>query len=226
MKTGVSVAEVAPAGDRLQVRFTHDGRELTIDADRIINGAGRIANTDGLDLDVAGVEHDGNAIKVDKHLRSVSNSGVWVAGDALVTSPQLSPVATYEGRTVGQNIVSGAGNETDFSVLPSCVYTVPALATVGLSEADAQAKGLNYRVSTHDMTGWFSAKFYAETVAWVKVLVDSDSDLILGAHMVGHSGEELIHLFAMAMRFGITASKFKDAHFAFPTFSSDTKSMI
>jgi len=76
------------------------------------------------------------------------------------------------------------------------------------------------------MTGWFSGKSYAESVAWAKVLVNEDDDRIVGAHMVGHQGEELIHLFALAMRHGIPASKLKEDLFAFPTFSSDVKNLM
>lgn len=226
IKTDVSVSKVEKNGEKLQIQFTHEGAPHVIEADRIVNGAGRIANTEGLQLEAAEVEHDGIAIKVDSHMRSISNPRIWVAGDALVSSPQLSPVATYEGRTVGHSIVEGIAAGADISVLPSCVYTVPALATVGLTEADARTKGLNYDAMTHDMTGWFSARFYAETVAWAKILVDKESGLILGAHMVGHNAEELIHIFAMAMRFQITSEQLKASQFAFPTFSSDVKSMV
>ena len=144
----------------------------------------------------------------------------------MVTSPQLSPIATYEGKIVGQNIVNGAKSKPDYSVIPSSVYTVPALSTVGLSEEDARKKGLKVKVSTSDMSGWFSAKSYAETVAWAKVLVDEKEDRIIGAHMVGHKAEELIHLFAMAMRHGIKASAIKEDMYAFPTFSSDIKNLL
>ncbi len=103
---------------------------------------------------------------------------------------------------------------------------VPALSTVGLTEEDARDKGLEVRVKTSDMSDWFSGKSYAETVAWAKVLVDETKDQIVGAHMVGHQAEEFIHLFAMAMRHGISASKLKEDMFAFPTFSSDIKNLI
>ena len=76
------------------------------------------------------------------------------------------------------------------------------------------------------MTDWFSGKSYAETTAWAKVLVDNDEDRIVGAHIVGHQSEDIIHLFAMAMRHGISASKLKDDIFAFPTFSSDVKNLF
>lgn len=76
------------------------------------------------------------------------------------------------------------------------------------------------------MLGWFSAKTYAETVAWSKVIVDRSTDLVVGAHIVGHSGQELINIFGLAMRFGITASQIRDNVYAYPTFSSDLKHML
>ena len=226
VKTSVTVKSIARANGRLVVAYEHDGQGLSIEADRVINGAGRVANVDNLDLDAAGVRHDGLRVETDPYLRSASNPAVWVTGDALATSPQLSPLATYEGRIVGRNIVDGPTVMPDYAVIPSVVHTVPALATVGLTEQAALEKGLNVKVSSNDMTGWFSAKSYAESVAWAKVLVDQDSDRIVGAHMVGHKAEELIHLFAMAIRHGITASAIKDDMFAFPTFSSDVKNLF
>jgi glutathione reductase (NADPH) len=226
IRTDVRVTGIERADGRLRVIFEHDGAEHSITADRIVNGAGRIANVGGLDLAAGGVEHDGIRIAVDEHLRSVSNPAVWVAGDALVGPAQLSPLATYEGRIVGQNIVEGAVHKPDYSVVPSGVFTVPALSSVGLTEAQAAEQGLDVAVTVNDMTGWFSGKTYAESVAWVKTLVETATGRIVGAHMVGHHGEDLIHLFAKAMKHGITAAQIKDQLFAFPTFSADMKSML
>ena len=225
-RTGVTVEAVEKVGDRLQVHFVHDGKRQWIEADRVVNGSGRIANVADLDLDAGDIAHDGVRIEVDAFLRSVSNPSVWVAGDALVHSAQLSPVATYEGRIVGRNIVEGASHRPDYSVLPSAVYTVPALASVGMTEAEADAEGLEVDVITSDMSQWFSARFYAESVAWSKVLVEKDSRRIVGAHLVGHHGDDLIHLFALAMRHGISADVLGDGIYAFPTFAADIPSQL
>jgi glutathione reductase (NADPH) len=226
IKTGVKVREIARAGEQFRVTYEHDGREAAAQADRVVNGAGRVANVDTLDLAAAGVRHDGVRIEVDPYLRSVSNPSVWVCGDALVLSAQLSPLATYEGEIVGRNIVHGPKEKPDYAPVPSCVYTVPALATVGLTEEKAKAKGLKFSASVNDMRDWFSGRTYAESVAWAKVLVEEGGGRILGAHMVGHSGEELVHLFALAMKHGITAKQLKQSVFAFPTFSADVKSLV
>jgi glutathione reductase (NADPH) len=222
IKTEVKVGRIDKRGDRFRIAFEHGGRQRDIEADRIVNGAGRIANVDTLDLDAARIRHRDGRIETDAYLRSVSNPAVHVCGDVL-SSPQLSPVATYEGRIVGRNIVEGPVAKPDYDSIPSCVYTVPALASVGLTEARARELGHKIKVHTNDMIDWLSSKTYNEPVAWAKVIVDEATDCILGAHIVGHAGEELIHLFAFAMRFGITARQITDTVYAFPTFSADTK---
>jgi glutathione reductase (NADPH) len=103
---------------------------------------------------------------------------------------------------------------------------VPALATVGLTEAAAKDKGIKVEVRISDMSDWLSTRTYTETVAWAKILIEPASDRIVGAHMVGHAGEELINFFALGMKHGITASQVRDMVFAFPTFAADIGSMV
>ena len=88
----------------------------------------------------------------------------------------------------------------DYDSIPSCLFTVPGLAMIGVTEAEAKAAGLDVRIEVNDMRDWLSGKTWGETSAFAKVIVDRDTDLIRGAHIVGHGGEELIHLFALAMR--------------------------
>ncbi|WP_169543943.1 dihydrolipoyl dehydrogenase family protein [Sneathiella aquimaris] len=226
IKTGVSVTEIKKNEDKLSVVYKHEGEKLTLSANQVVNGAGRIANVDTLDLEAANIAHDQIAIKTDSFLRSTTNPSIWVCGDCLVTSPQLSPIATYEGKVVGNNIVYGPTQTPDYEIIPTSVYTIPAVSSVGLTEKDAVEDGLDVKINTHDMTDWFSSKSYAETVAWAKVIVEAKSDRILGAHLVGHKGEELIHLFSFAIRHGITATQMKEEMFAYPTFSSDIKNLL
>lgn len=226
IRTGVKVQKIERDGDGYRVSFEDQGKPESVRAQCVVNGAGRVADVDRLDLAAGQVDHKDGRIAVDGYLRSQSNPAVHVCGDALWNSPQLSPVATYEGNLVGRNIVDGAQYRPDYGTIPSCVFTVPALASVGLTEAQAKEQGRKFKVQTNDMLSWFSARTYGETVAWAKVLVEEVSDQVLGAHLVGHSGEELIHLFALAMRHRISASQLKEGVFAFPTFSSDIKNLV
>jgi len=226
VRTAISVKRIEPADGRLRVVFTHGGEERSIEADRVVNGAGRVANIDALDLATGHIEHANGRVALDNHLRSTSNPLVYVCGDAVPTSPQLSPIATYEGDMVGRNIVEGPTYSPNYASMATSVYTVPPLATVGLTEAVARQKYFAVDVHTNDMQDWFSAKTYAETVAWSKIVVDRTTDRILGAHFVGHAGQELVNLFGLAMRFGLTAGQIRDNVYSYPTFSSDIKHML
>jgi glutathione reductase (NADPH) len=226
VKTNVSVKRIEPGNGRLRVIFVHDGREQALEADRVVNGAGRVANVDTLDLQAGNVTHANGRVAVDAHLRSTSNPLVHVCGDAVPISPQLSPIATYEGDIVGRNIVEGPKYRPDYESMATSVYTVPELAAVGLTEGAARQKGLAIDVHVNDMLGWFSARTYAETVAWSKVIVEKATDRILGAHFVGHAGQELVNIFGLAMRFGITATQIRENVFAYPTFAADIKHML
>ena len=114
----------------------------------------------------------------------------------------------------------------DYSGLPTAVFTVPALSSVGLTEQAARDQGRKIKVRTNDMLGWFSARTFAETVAWSKVIIDEADDQILGAHFVGHSGEELINVFGLAIAHKLTATQIRDKIYAYPTFSSDIKNLL
>jgi glutathione reductase (NADPH) len=226
INTGVSIERIETHGARFRVIFTHEGSEKAAEADWVVNGAGRIADVESLGLAAGRIDHDNGRIAIDSYLRSTTNARVYVCGDVVPTSPQLSPVATYEGDLVGRNIVDGAKHVPEYASIATAVYTVPALAAVGLTEAAVKAKGLAVDIHVNDMRDWFSARTYAETAAWSKIIVDRDSDHILGAHFVGHAGHELINVFSLAMKFGIRARELREHIYAYPTFASDIKHML
>jgi glutathione reductase (NADPH) len=226
IETGVRIGRIDRVQNRLQVTFTDDHGEKSVDADWVVNGAGRVANVDQLDLAAAAVHHAEGRIEVDAFLRSVSNPRVYVCGDVVPNSPQLSPIATYEGTVVGRNIVEGPVHQADYASVPNSVYTVPALASLGLTEKAARERGRRVTVHKTDMVEWLSARTYAEPAAWAKIIVDNSTDEIIGAHLVGHSGEELINVFALAMAHGITAGQIKEKIYAYPTFTSDIKNLL
>lgn len=224
--TDVKVIEIKPSGSEFTVVYEKDGDRHEVTAAVVANGTGRVADVEGLDLDKGEIAHDGGRIQVTAHLGSVSNPHIYVAGDALWSTAQLSPVATYEGRIVGANLIDEDSAVPDYAAIPSAVYTVPALASVGMTEEEAGKDGLKFTARTNDMTSWRSARTYAETASFAKVLVEDDSGRILGAHMVGHGAEEVIHLFALAMKHGITASDMSSFVYAYPTFSADVKFLL
>ena len=191
----------------------------------VANGAGRVADIDELSLDAAAVEQAQTGIIVDEYPRSVSNPDVFVTGDVLAT-PQLSAVATYEGIIVAHNLTQEQLESPDYSSIPSSVFTLPTLASVGLTEAAATDKGLQFETHINDLRDSRSAKTFAENAAFAKVLVDNSNNNIVGAHLLGHGTQENIHIFAFAMKYGVTAKELAQTVYAYPTFASDIKFMV
>jgi glutathione reductase (NADPH) len=203
----------------LAVEFEADGRAQSLRADFVLNAAGRVAAITDLALENAEVETDRRGVIVNEFLRSQSNPQVFAAGDAR-GRVQLSPVASYEGRIVARNFLENDAERVRHDWIPRAVYTVPPLASVGLTESDARKRGFDIRVTTNDMTGWKVYQIAGEQVAHSKIITEAQSGSILGAHLYGQSAGEIINIFGMAMKFGILADDLKNFVYAYPTLSS------
>ena len=110
--------------------------------------------------------------------------------------------------------------------VPTIAFTIPPIASVGLGEESARERGLKFRMQHQNASDWYTARRVAETVYGFKVLVEEQTDHILGAHLVGPNVDEVINLFALAIRRRLTASDLKDAIFAYPTGASDIGYML
>lgn len=198
-----------------------------VDVDLVFHGAGRVPDLDGLDLDSAGVRVTRHGVEVNEFLQSVSNPKVYSAGDCAATKgPALTPVAGYEGRVVAANLLEGHHTTANYEAIPSVVFTVPPLASVGLLEDDARAQGLRLSVRHQDTAGWYSSRRLGERASEFKVIIEDETGRILGAHLLGPHADETINLFALAMRAGLSADAFKTMMMAYPTNGSDTAYMV
>jgi glutathione reductase (NADPH) len=216
------VTSIEKTDGRVVVQADTNGRKRTLESDLLVHGAGRVPAIDDLALDAAGVEWDARrGVTVNQYLQSVSNPAVYAAGDAAASGPPLTPVAGYEGRIVAANLLNGNHATADYTAVPSVVFTVPPLASVGLQESAARAQGRRFSVKHGDASGWYSSRRIGETCAGYKVLVEEGTGHVLGAHLLGPHAEETINLFAVAMRWGKTAADLKDVLFAYPTHASD-----
>lgn len=214
---------------RYVVRGMAGGREVTVSADLVVHGAGRVPNTGGLDLDAAEVATEPNGgVRVTEYLQSPTNPGVYAAGDAASSrgSMPLTPVAAYEGGIVASNLLSGNSRTPDYRGIPSVVFTVPPLARVGVTEAEARNAGYDVKVEAGDASSWYSARRVAEPLAAFKSIVDKKTDRILGMHLLGPHAEEVINLFALAIRHDLTATALRHQIYAYPTVSSDVPYML
>jgi glutathione reductase (NADPH) len=220
--------------------------EHIIEANIVVHGAGRVPDVETLDLEAAGIEYDKKkGIKVNGYLQSVSNPAIYAAGDVVVGGggPQLTPVAIYDGKIVASNLLKGNHIKPYYTGVPSVVFTIPPLASVGLQESVAKEQGLRFKTHFEKNTsGWYTSRRIGERYSGFKVLVeqrqgittttnsDDDSESndgrILGAHLLGTHAEEAINIFALAIRLGLNTTDIKDAIFSYPTKCSDVGNML
>lgn len=221
-----AVEGIENTGTGLLVHASHPSAKRSFAAEMVVHGAGRAPDIDDLDLAAAGVDRGASGIRVNDYLQSVSNPAVYAAGDAIAAGPPLTPVAAHDGRVVAENLLNGNRRTPNYTAVPSVVFTIPPLATVGLPEEAARQRNLRFRVHSEDTTGWYSSRRVAEACSGFKVLIEEESGRILGAHLLGSHAEELINVFALAIRTGCHVSELRETMFAYPTHASDVSYML
>jgi glutathione reductase (NADPH) len=194
--------------------------------DLVVHAAGREPDLEALDLSAGRVETENGRVKLNEFLQSVSNPKVYAAGDAARRGPPLTPVSGHDGDIVARNVLDGNQHRPDYRGVPSVAFTIPPIARVGLSEAEARAKGAKFRKYSEKVPDWYTAVRLNERVYGFKTLVEEGTDRILGAHLVGPHADEVINLFGFAIRHGLTADNLKDPMFAYPTGASDIGYML
>ncbi len=225
LQTALKSIEKNAGGYVLDVETNGNVESLT--ADLVVHGAGRIAAVDRLDLAAAGVGATDAGISVTRSLQSISNPAVYAASDAADTEgAPLTPVAVFEGKIAASNMLKGGRKEPDYRGVPSVVFTIPELARVGMLETEARETGRNVRVQFTDTSDWYSNMRVGETCAATKIIIDQDSDEILGAHLLGPEYAELINFFGLAIKLGLKGRDLKAMTSAYPTVGSDLGSMF
>jgi len=187
VQLGSEAIGIEKSADALTVRSSTSGEQRTFEADLVVHAAGREPEIDDLKLDAAGVEWDKRGVKVNGFLQSVSNPAVYAAGDAAASGGlPLTPVAAYEGMMVAANLLKGNHQEPNYLGIPTVVFTIPSLASVGLSESKAREQGLKFQVKKEMTDDWYQSRRVAEASSGYKVLVEEETDHILGAHLLGN----------------------------------------
>jgi glutathione reductase (NADPH) len=229
LRTGTTVTGVERTGDGFQVHTEGPDGTGVVAADLVVHAAGRAPNLDALDLDRGNVQRaPRRGIAVNGYLQSVSNPRVYATGDAALPpgSLPLTPVAAHEGAVVASNLLHGNAKRPDYAGVPSVVFTLPPLASVGLTEADARDQGIEVTVRLEDTGNWYANRRVREPAGMSKTLVDPATDRLLGAHLLGPHAGEVINLFALAVRHGLTATDLRHMIYAYPTHASDIVYMI
>ena len=225
LKTAVTAIE--RRGDHVLVHAQTGVQEHTIEADLVIHAAGRVPEIDDLELEQAGIARQKDGVSVNAYLQSVTNPAVYAAGDSVASGGfPLTPVAGMQGDIVARNLLEGNQHTPNYTGIPSVVFTTPPLARVGLDEEAAHARGLRFRTHHEDTSGWYSSRRVALPHTGFKVLVEEDTERLLGAHLLGLHAEEVINLFALAIRAGLRATDLKQMVYAYPTSASDVSYMV
>lgn len=208
------------------VKAASKNGEKTIQTDLVVNAAGRVPELDGMNLEKANISYSKKGIQVNEYLQSKTNPSVYAAGDAADSHGlNLTPVAVLEGHAVAANIIRGNSKTPDYIEMPSAVFTLPTLASVGMTENQVKEIGKEYRVKDGSASNWYNAKRINESTYAYKVISDKDGH-ILGAHIIGPHAEEMINLFAMAIRSKLTVSDIRNMVYAYPSMGSDIGSMV
>jgi len=227
VQLGTEVVGVEKSSGQLIVRASASGQKRTFEADMVVHAAGRVPEIDDLNLGGAGVERNKRGVTVNEFLQSVSNPSVYAAGDAAASGgPPLTPVASYDGIIVAANLLKGNHQKPNYLGIPTVVFTIPPLASVGFSESEARKQALRFKVKKEMTSGWYSSRRVGEKYSGFKVLVEEGTDRILGAHLLGSEAGEVINLFGMAMRSGMRAADLQHMLFAYPTRGSDLPHML
>jgi glutathione reductase (NADPH) len=221
-----TVQRIDKTANGFLVHASTDGQVTTMAADLVVHAAGRAPDLDALDLTAADVAAEKGWLKLNEFLQSVSNPKVYAAGDAARSGPPLTPVSSHDGKIVAGNLLDGNRHKPDYRGVPSIAFTIPPIAAVGLGEAEARARGLKFRINSEKVSDWYTARRLNESVYGFKTLLDPDTGRILGAHLVGPHAEDVINLFALAIRHGLAAEDMKTTIFAYPTGASDIGYML
>jgi len=216
-KLGSKVVGVEKKGEAFAVAVepAKGGARENFDADVILVAIGRRPYTDGLGLDGAGVKRDSRGrVVTDEHFQT-NVPGIWAIGDVR-EGAMLAHKAEDEAVACAERIVGRAGH-VNYDAIPSVIYTYPEVATVGKTEEELKAAGVEYKVGKFPFTANARAKTNLSTEGFVKIIADAKTDRVLGVHMVGPDVGNMIGEASLAIEFSASSEDIARTSHAHPT---------
>ena len=216
---GVKVVEVKDLSDKVEIIYEINGKKQTVKADKLLVATGRKPVTEGLGLENTDIELDERgAIKVDDYLRTTAEN-VWAIGD-VKGGPQFTYISLDDFRIIFDQLYGkGKRKVSDRNIIPYSVFITPALSRVGLNEVEAKNKGIEDKLFKLAATSIPKAKVIGNTRGMYKILVDPDTEEILGATIYGEESYEVINLIALAMKAKLPYTMLRDQIYTHPTMS-------
>ena len=222
-KLGSKVTKIdkAKSGLKVSVEPAAGGATETLEADVVLVAIGRVAYTGGLGLENVGVATDKRGrIEVDQHFKT-NVDGIYAIGD-VIAGPMLAHKAMEEGVALAEQL-AGHWGHVNYDVIPGVVYTAPEVASVGKTEEQLKADGVEYNSGKFPFTANGRAKANKTTDGFVKILADKKTDRILGVHIIGANAGEMIQEAVVAMEFAGSSEDIARMCFAHPTLSEAVK---
>ena len=221
LKTKVCSAEVSDSGVQLTIEPAKGGKQEVIDADIVLMATGRRPVTEGLNLEGVGVQLDERGrIKVDDHFKTTVPS-IYAIGD-VIPGPMLAHKAEEDGVATAE-IIAGKAGHVNYNTVPGIVYTWPEVASVGKTEEEVKAAGIEYKTGKFSFMANSRARAVDDTDGVVKFIADAKTDKILGAHIVGPNAGELIQECVLAMEYGASTEDIGRTCHGHPTMSEAVK---
>ena len=216
IETGAGVSEIIKGEEGLQVLAEGAKGQIRIDCEKVLLSTGRVMNIEGLNLDSLGIEYDNKGIRVDGNYET-SVSRIYAIGD-VVGKMMMAHVASDEGKAAVEKMFCGTGH-MDYENVPSCVFTFPEIACVGISEEEAKNRCIDYSVSKFMLSGNGKALTMGEEDGMIKVIASRDRQQILGVHILGPCASDLIQEAVLAMKGMFTPEEVASAVYGHPSLS-------
>jgi dihydrolipoamide dehydrogenase len=219
---GARVTSAQANGDKGVVTYTDkDGTTQVVEADRVLVSVGRKPYVEGLGVREAGVElNQRGQIVVNSHYET-NVPGIYAIGD-VIPGPMLAHKASEEGVAAVERMATGAGH-MNYDAIPNVVYTTPEIASVGKTEEELKAAGIEYKKGKFDFAAMARAKATGHTEGWVKFLADAKTDRVLGCHIIGWHAGDLIAEVSLGVEFGTSSEDIGRAVHAHPSLAEVVK---
>jgi mercuric reductase len=213
--SGIAYRAIRKSGSDVQLTVTRDGRGVALDAERVLVATGRAPNVEGLGLAEHGIATANDGVVVDDHMRT-TRPGVYAAGD-VTGGDQFVYMAAYGAKLAAKNALNGDSLRYDNRAMPAVVFTDPQVASVGLTESAARATGHDVRVSTIDLDQVPRALAARDTRGLIKLVAETASGKLLGAHVLAPEGADSIQTAALAIASGLTVQQIAQTIFPYLT---------
>lgn len=220
LSTKVTAVKKNAKGAKVEVESVKDGKKDNIDADIVLVAIGRKPNTDKLGLEKVGIATNQRGFIENNHLKT-SVDNIYVIGD-VTTGPMLAHKAEDEGIAAAEMIAGKAGH-VNYDVIPNVIYTYPEVASVGKTEEELKAAGVEYNVGKFSMMANSRARATFDDQGFVKILADKKTDKVLGAHIIAREAGNTIHEVVVAMEFGGSSEDIARSCHAHPTYNESVK---